>query len=71
MAEVVLEVRTIGTRKTRAAALKAPEENQKREKRKKGANTPSLVGLLKDNEINDDLTYFRRMGISGRRLARK
>ncbi len=60
--EVTIESRTMVTRKTRASAPKTQEEpTNKKEKKRKGVNNPALVGLLKDHEIYDDITYFRRV----------
>ncbi len=61
-AEVVVEVRAVGTRKTRATASRPADERERRDKRgRKAANNPILVGLLKDHEIYDDISYFRRV----------
>lgn len=61
----MVEVRAVGTRKTRAAASKPTEERERRgDKRgRKAANNPILMGLLKDHEIYDDISYFRRVFI--------
>ena len=69
--EIAVEVRTtVVGRKTRAAAAKtaaASDEaggggpNRPSFRRRKNANAPTLSIVLKDHEIYDDISYFRRV----------
>ena len=63
--------KSITTRKGRGASisnnLPKPVEEKTFGRKRKAQNVPILNFVLKEHEIYDDISYFTRMGISGRR----